>query len=234
MLKRLVVVLALIACKKQPVGGLPDVPDDVAKWMPAGARDLFQGAWQTRISFYDAKQIDTPAALEITGDSAKASDGKTDHTMQFSIKSPCQFALSEQAGGGTVTYTKFFLVAGGKLAAVGDGAAGYRKGKAAIVCQVGKDGLVVVDASGACNAWQIDFFSKKWQSTPSQCTWTQKDGKEALQVGNPSDPFASTLVADGDLLWSDQLRDEVKSERFMKRATDYAAAKAWAAQAANP
>ena len=233
MLKRLVIVLAVIACRK-PVTGGGDMPDEIAPWMPANAKDLFQGAWQTRISFYDAKQIDAPAALEITGDNAKASDGKTDHTMQFSLKSPCQFALSEQAGGGTVTYTKFFLVAGGKLAAVGDGAAGYRKGKMALVCQVGKDGLVVVDASGACKAWEIDFFSKKWQSTPSQCTWTQKDGKDLLQVGNPSDPFSSTLVADGDLLWSDQLRDEVKSERFMKRATDYAAAKAWAQQAKAP
>jgi hypothetical protein len=227
------IVVALAGCKKHEGGGAAasaggDLPDELAKWMPANAHDLLQGVWETHISFYDAKQLDVPAALEIKGDTAHAFDGKTEHTLQFSLKNPCQFALSESAGGGEVTYTKFFLAAGGKLAAIGDGAGGYRKGKEAIVCAIGREGLVVADATGACKAWEVDFFNKKWKSTPTQCQWTQKDGKDALQIGKPDDPFSNTLVADGDLLWSDQLRDEAKTERFMKRAPDYAAAKAWA------
>jgi len=231
--------LALIApaCKKQEGSGAAAkateggaLPDELAKWMPAQANQLLQGVWETHISFYQAKTLDVATALEITGDKARASDGQTDHTLALTIKSPCAFELAEEiGGGGTASYEKFFLVQGGKLAAIGDGAGGYRKGKEAIACTIGQHGLYTSDASGACKTWRRDFMDKsKWTSEPAPCAWTTKDGKEALQLGKPDDPWAHVLFADGDLLWSEQLRDEAKAERFMKHAADFAAAKAWA------
>jgi hypothetical protein len=231
-------IAAVPACKKQEgsTGGSAakategggDLPDDIAKWMPANASQLLSGVWETRISFYEAKSMDIAAALEITGDKARASDGQKDHTLGFAIETPCSFALTESAGGGKVTYTKFFLVQAGKLAAVGDGAGGYRKGKEAIACMIGGDSLVTSDAAGACKSWKRDFMDKTWTSKPVDCAWASKDGKDTLRIGKPDDAFSHSLVADGDLLWSEQLRDETTKQRYMKHAADFAAAKTWA------
>jgi len=226
--------LALVApaCKKhEGAGGAKAAggafPDEVAKWTPAKTQDLLQGAWTTRITFPDLKTMDAPVALEITGDNVKAFDGEKEHTMTLQIDSPCQFSLVEAISNGTSSYPKHFLVQDGKLVAVGDGGAGYRKGKEAIACQGGMDPLVTMDASGACKSWELDFMDKKtWNSKPIQCAWAQKDGKDQLVIGKPDDNFTIPLVAEGDLLWTDQLHDEAKSERYMKHMSDYAAAKA--------
>jgi len=231
-----VLAIAAPACKKTDSSGPAakaaeggDLPDEIGKWMPADASKLLQGVLETHISFYKAKTMDVAAALEVTGDTAHASDGQTDHSLTLSIKTPCSFELVEDVGGGAkASYEKHFLAQGGKLVAIGDGAAGYRKGKEAIACATGHHDLYTSDASGACKAWKRAFMDKKWKSEPTECAWTTKDGKEAWQLGKADDPWAHVLYTDGDLLMSDQLRDEVKSERFMKRAPDFAAAKAWA------
>ena len=232
LVRNVVVACALVAaCKSKgdsAAGGAGSLPDELAAFMPANAAELFQGAWQTRISFYQARSLDVASALEIKGETAHASDGTTDHPLTFELDSPCQFVLHEAIKDGSVNYDKHYLVSGGKLVA-GDGAAGYRKGKQAVVCQIGPDSLVTSDAKGTCKSWKRDFMHKdKWESKPIECAWATKDGKDTFTAGKPGDNWASTLVADGDLLWSDQLRQEVKEERYMKRA-DFAAAKTWAA-----
>jgi hypothetical protein len=211
-------------------GDSGDLPAELAKWMPANAKAVVQGSWQARISFYGEKGVsmDAPAALEITGDTARAWDGQKEHALELAIARPCLLTLREAIANGKASYDKNFLVAGGKLVAVGGGAAGYRKGKEAIVCQIGPDSLITADATGACKSWKQEFMNGKWKATDTPCSWTTKDGKDAFIVGKPDDHWGNTLVADGDLLWTDQLRDEAKSEQYMKRATDYAAAKAWA------
>jgi hypothetical protein len=200
--------------------------------MPANMNALLQGAWQTRISFYGEKgaSIDAPTALEITGNKARAWDGTKEHALELEPVAPCLFGLRESiAGNGWASYQKRFLAANGKLVAVGDGAAGYRKGKEAIVCQIGPDDVITSDANGTCKSWSRDVMDpKKWHSKDTPCAWGKKDGKDTFTAGKAGDSFASTLDADGDLLWTDQLRDETKAERYMKKATDYAAAKAWA------
>jgi hypothetical protein len=224
---------ALAACGKKSGdggGGGDGLPPELAKWMPADATKLLQGAWQTRISFYkkDDLKLDALAALEISGDKAKAWDGAKEHALGVEVSAPCRLSLSEQFDGGMrASYDKHFLVAGGKLVAVGDGAAGYRKGKEAIVCQLGLDYVITAGADGACKSWRHDSFQKQWSDKPIDCSWSTKDGKDVLIVGKADDQWASKLVADGDLLMAAQLQTEAKEERFMKHAADYAAAKAW-------
>ncbi len=195
--------------------------------MPAGASDAWQGVWQTHLSLHASKSLDAPVGLEIKGDKATAFDGAAEHNLAIRIDAPCRIAFDEKDGASTWSYDKHFLMQAGKIVAVGDGAAGYRKGKAAIVCKIGSEDLYVLDDKGTCQTWKRDFMDKtKWKSSPSTCAWSTENGKDVLTVGTGD--WAGKLVASGDLLTSDQLDSEVKSQTYMGRAADYAAAKAWA------
>ncbi|MBA3538444.1 MAG: hypothetical protein H0T79_02345 [Deltaproteobacteria bacterium] len=97
---------------------------------------------------------------------------------------------------------------------------GYRKGKAAIVCSSGMRGLVTLDDKGACLEW-TNFMG--WTSKPTTCAWSAKDGKDVLTIGEGN--WTTQVSADGDILQSEQFRQEVK-EGLHTRATDLATAKA--------
>jgi hypothetical protein len=197
------------------------LPAELSGWMPANAKDAWQGAWSTRMTLRETKTMSMaglPAALEVSGDKAKGFDGKDEHQLGFAVASPCTASFTQQIGGGaTASHTKTFLIRDGKLQ-VGEGAAGYRKGKTAIVCTPGMDGIFVVDDKG-CVAWSKRF--DKWDSKPSECAWSSDGGKDMLSLGKGD--WARKVVAEGDVLVSDQFVEETK---LTTKAGSYDEAKA--------
>lgn len=230
MTKLVLGVLLVCACggKKEGGGGgavASNLPDEIATWMPKGAVEAWQGAWTTRMNLGMKMSMSSPlAALDIKGDGAKAFDGKTEHPLGFELDSPCtasfKQAITEGAmKGGTSTHTKQFLVKDGKLLA-GEGAAGMRKGKAAIACMIGMDKLATLDEAGKCKTWSN--MLDRWSSKDTTCAWSKDGDKDVLTVGTGT--WAAKLVADGDLLMNEQFAGEVKKESVKKMAS-YDAAK---------
>ncbi len=224
------------ACSKKPEptggsessgGGAPAdakgaMPAELAAWMPKGAAEAWNGAWAGRLTLRTSGVISMagdPAAIEITGSKARVFDGKTEHALGFAVEAPCiaTFTLAITEGamkGGTSGHTKKFLVKDGTLLA-GDGAVGYRKGKAAIVCQSGADAIATLDDKGVCKTWSKMF--DKWKSQDATCVWSTVNGKDLLTVGTGD--WASTLIADGDLLQNEQFAQSVKEGLHVKAAS---------------
>ncbi|HEY4240299.1 MAG TPA: hypothetical protein VGM88_10800 [Kofleriaceae bacterium] len=206
------------------VGG--NLPDAIAAWMPKDAKAALQGSWQLRMMIRKSETMSMGGdvvAANITGDKAEIFDGKDTHNLPFFVASPCKFTFTEdkdgQMGKATYSYSQTFLIANGQ-AQVGQAAAGMRKGKSAIVCtDTGPDQVYTLDDKGTCTAWSFRF--KDWESKPTTCTWSQENGKDVLSVGDPNDHWSPKVIADGDLLKSQQFSDEAKN--FSKM--DFAAAK---------
>lgn len=225
-------LIAVAGCKaKVTSGGGGDsapLPDEMAAFMPKDASAAWQGAWASRMTLKTSGTISMagdPAAIEVKGDDATAYDGKTEHKLNLVIAAPCLAQFGEKSDGPmgstmTTKHDKQFLIVNGQLQA-GEGAAGYRKGKAAVVCTVGMSGVVTLDDKGACKEWSN--FMGKWDGKPTTCTWSQADGKDVLTIGTGD--WATKVQADGDTLTNEQFRDEVKQGLHAK-AADYAAAKA--------
>lgn len=233
MMKRLLLGVALLAAcdRKGTEDNLSTKrPATFDAWMPAGAVVAWQGAWISRLTLSwtaaDAR-TDDPIALDIRGDAATAFDGSRDHKLRFGVIAPCavQFAqpirVEGSINGGTAYHGAQFVVDRGTLR-VGRGAAGYRKGKTAVVCSEGRNaGVHILDERGVCTTWQ-DWFDR-WESKPATCTWSQRDGHDILTIG--SGEWAPELVARGDILESDQFRDYV-ADGYYRRASDFSAARA--------
>jgi len=191
-------------------------------WMPAGAAAAWQGAWLSRLSLsLTAAESGTtePVALEISGTTATAFDGEHEHALRFAVVAPCavQFAQPIQVegsiNGGTAYHGAQFVIDRGALR-VGRGAAGYRKGKTAVVCSEGRDaGVHVLDEHGMCTTWQ-DWFDR-WESKPATCTWSRRDGHDVLTIG--SGEWAPELVARGEVLESEQFSDHAAEGYFRRR-----------------
>ena len=197
-------------------------PIAFAAWMPVGAERAWQGAWASRLTLRPTGPTTLagdPTALDIRGTRATSFDGKTEQALGFEVVAPCeaQFtqAIDDGSMKGTAYYGVHYLLAGESLR-VGRGAAGYRRGKAAIVC--GR-GIHVLDASGACTTWEK---LATWRQRPETCTWSHEDGKDVLTIG--AGEWALEVVADGDLLADEQFRHDV-SEGYHRAATDFSAAK---------
>ncbi len=209
-------------CKKGAGGGgAADLPAELSPWMPKDASAAWQGAWATRLTVTTGMQMSmssNPAAVEIKGNDATVYDGKTEQKLKHVITSPCTATYSITKDGTTNKFDRQFVVVGGKLL-VGEGAAGYRKGKAAVVCTTGMDGVVTLDDKGDCKKWS-DFMDR-WQSKPEKCAWSQVDGKDMLTIGDGD--WSTKVYANGDTLTSQQFDDEAK---LTEKATDMAAAKA--------
>ncbi len=211
-----------------PSGESASLPAEVAAWMPKGANEAWQGAWASRLTLRMSGTMSMagdPAAIEIKGDKARVFDGKTDHELGFAIDSPCTVVFKQaitegSMKGGSSMHSKQFLLKDGKVVA-GDGAVGYRKGKAAIACMSGRDKLATLDDKGTCQTWSTMF--EKWEAKPTTCTWTTVDGKEVLTIGTGD--WSTKLVAEGDLLQSDQFSDAVKQGLHVQ-AKSYDEAKA--------
>lgn len=200
------------------------VPAAFAAWMPKGANLAWeQNAWASRMQLRTSGTMSMagdPVAIEIKGDKAKVFDGKTDHELGFAIDAPCTVAFTKtitegNMKGGTQTMRKHFVMAEGKFL-VGDGAAGYRKGKSAFVCGHGEHEYVTLDESGACKSHRERMGD--WEAKDVKCEWTTVDGKEALKIGEGDFPI--TVIADGDTLQSAQFTDGVKQNLHV-------AAKSW-------
>ena len=213
------------ACKKTSggAGGLggekSNLPSEVAAWMPKDAVAGWEGAWSTRLTLATSGRISMsgdPAALEIKGAKAKAFDGTTEHDLGFAVASPCTVAFTRKAklGGmeGVETLTKHYVVKDGKVL-IGEGAAGYRKGKTALVCGGSSmDGYYVVSEKG-CDQWK-DKFGKPEKAT-AVCAWSAEDGKDVLTLGEGD--WKTKVIADGDTLQSEQFTE--MTEKSTKTAT---------------
>lgn len=236
MMKGLLVigVLGLVGgCGKKgndELGRTAKTPAAFDTWMPKTAVTAWEGAWSTRLTLSltgKTSLAGDPVAIDIHGSKARAFDGKQEHVVRFSVHAPCavQFAQPIQVegsvNGGTAYHGTQFLIDNGKLI-VGRGAAGYRKGKAAVVCSEGRNaGVHILDANGVCTTWQ-DWFDR-WESKPQTCTWSRRDGQDVLTIGTGE--WAPELVARGNLLESEQFQ-QYAAEDYHQREKDYAAAKA--------
>jgi hypothetical protein len=230
-------VTCAAGCKKKEAttggggsaGAVSGMPKEIAAWMPKGAAEAWQGAWNSRLTLYQGgggtmSLAGNPAAIEIKGDKATVWDGKAEHQLEFAVDSPCTVAFKYEITeggmkGGIATVRKdYVLGADGKLV-VGDGAVGYRKGKAAVACTV--DGVHTLDDKGTCLVWKDRFG--KLESAPATCTWSSDGGKDLLTIGTGD--WSSKLYAEGDVLQSEQFARYVE-EGYHARAKDYAEAKA--------
>ena len=220
--KRWIAVALLAAafgCKKKEGDGgggggeASSLPAEISAWMPAGAADAWQGSWSSRLTLRTGGMMSMagdPAAIEIKGDKAKVWDGTKEHDLGFAVDSPCSVTFKQtitegSMKGGTSSHSKQFLIKDGKVIA-GEGAVGYRKGKAAVVCMIGMDKLVTLDDKGACKSWSNMF--DKWNSKDTTCAWTSIEGKDVLTVGTGD--WSTKVFADKDLLQNEQFSDFVK------------------------
>jgi hypothetical protein len=208
-------------------GGEKDKPAsgadaEFAAWAPKGAAEAWNGAWSSRLTWGGKKgsmsMAGNPVAMQIAGGKAKLFDGTKEAELDFEIDSPCSVAFKEKVDGGTQSFSKTFLVRDGALQS-GDGAVGYRKGKTAVVCTSGMDGVYVVDEKG-CKAWRRKF-GKELESEAKKCAWSTADGKELLTLGEGD--WSTKVYADGDYLVSDQFKDAAK---LHTKAASYDEAKA--------
>ncbi len=219
-------LLSTAACKVSSSGGGGSgakLPAELESWMPKEASAAWQGAWAGRMTFRTSGSISMagdPAAFDIKGDKATAWDGTADHALDLVLSAPCQATFEEKSGAMTTKHDKQFVIVGGKLVA-GEGAAGYRKGKTAIVCTIGMKSVITLDDKGVCQEWSN--FMDRWEGKPTTCAWAQADGKDVLTIGTGD--WATKVSADGDVLENDQFRDFVKQGLHVK-ATDFTAAKA--------
>ena len=234
----LVLVVAVVACKKDKAGGGGgggggtaggDMPSELEAWMPKDAGTAWQGAWISRLSLMHKGSTTTtmagdPVAFEFAGPKVKMFDGEKEATLDYTIHTPCEIEIVQPApdvgAGATYQHHKQFVVVAGHHQAA-DGAAGYRKGKAAIACVIGSQGgTYTLDDKGTCLQWTHMFH---WDKKPATCTWSTENGKDVLTIGTGE--WASKLVADGDVLEEQQFLDSLKAG-YHERATDFAAAKA--------
>ncbi len=225
MMKGLLVAAALVgACDRKGAADHLSTrrPATFDAWMPAGAVAAWQGAWTARLTLALAASDPGPGdliALDIHGGTATAFDAGREHSLRFAVIAPCavQFAqpirVEGSSSGGTAYHGAQFVMSGGTLR-IGRGAAGYRRGKTAVVCSEGRNaGVHVLDANGACTTWQ-DWFDR-WESKPATCTWSHRDGHDVLTIG--SGEWAPELIARGDVLESEQFTDYVADDYFRRR-----------------
>lgn len=226
MMIRLVVLgLALGACTKQSAQADADEvvrPVAFAAWMPADAARAWQGAWASRLTLRTSGTMSAdgdPAALDIRGATAIVFDGTKEHRLGFEVIAPCeaQFTRSfdDDTMKGTAYYGMQYVIRDGTLLA-GHGAAGYRRGKAAVVCA---RGIHVLDANGTCTTWER---LATWRERPESCVWSSENGKDVLTIGDGD--WAIEVVAEGDILADEQFRHET-ADGAHRRAKDYGDAK---------
>jgi hypothetical protein len=197
---------------KAPAGG--EIPTPFA--MPK-AGDKFQGVWDARLSVRTSGTMSIagdPAAVKIEGDKATVWDGKEEHQVGFAVTSPCTIQFSVEKKDGKYFFDRDYVVVGDDVQ-IAQANVGYRKGTQAFVCF--GNGIVVVDEKGGCAKWENHF--DKWESKPETCAWSG----DTLKIGTGD--WVQELKAEGDVLESDQFREEVKQGAF-KKATDWDATKA--------
>src|SRR5690349_16613526 len=117
------------------------------------------------------------------------------------ITSPCSAQFVEKsADGSTSSTTSVYTLQNGQLI-TGLGDAGQKKGDTAVVC--GGGNVFTLDAKG-CTKWE-DFFGD-WKKEAGECG-LKKDGDKEVFWYKGMGGSESTLIVDGDVIWSEQLRD---------------------------
>jgi hypothetical protein len=158
-------------------------------WDMASRNAAWQGAWAG-----DGGSLGWKAAWQITGDQIDYFDGKGEKHMTFALESPCTAKFAQTGKNGTEWTVTTYTINNGQLI-TGLGDAGQKKGDQAVVCGGGK--IFTVDAKG-CTEWEENFG--KMESKPGDCGFA-KDGFHYKSYGNDT-----TLLVDGDTIWSDQLK----------------------------
>lgn len=195
-------------------------PPSFDAWMPEGAEAAWQGAWHTRLTLsLTGAESPEPITLDIDGAVAVANEGTREHALRFAVIAPCAVQLAQpiqvdgSSNGGTAYHGAQFVFERGTLR-IGRGAAGYRRGKTAVVCSEGRNaGVHILDEDGVCTTWQ-DWFDR-WEQKPATCTWSRRDGHDVLTIGTGE--WAPELVARGDILESEQFTDYVADGYFRRR-----------------
>ena len=218
-----VLVVAGAACKKDEGGGggaaktgegggaalKGNFPAEFQKWDLKGRLAAWQGAWAG-----EGGSLGNKAAWQITGDKMTFVDSKGEKQLTFALESPCTAKFTETTADGASSSTiPTYTLKDGALI-TGLGSAGQKKGDTAIVCASGN--VYTVDAKG-CQEWGNMF--DKWEAKPATCGF-RKDGDKDVFFYT-SFGSESTLIVDGDVIWSEQLRDAHAAKH-----PDLAAAKA--------
>lgn len=177
-----------------------------AGWDMETRRAAFQGAHVTT----DGK------AWNVAGDKVAVWDGTAEQTLGFEVQSPCEVRVTETSADGSSSTISHYTLKGGAIA-MGLGDAGSRRGAEAVACISNQS--LVLDAQGACTAWEHDSFMKRWKSEPATCGFAKDGDKEVFRA--TVNGHETTLVIDGETMWSEQLAGTHSQE-----AADYAAAKA--------
>jgi len=221
----LVLLVALGGCTKKTAHAGADEevrPVAFAAWMPRGAERAWDGAWTTRLTLRPSSGMtiaSAPGAMEIAGGRARVFDGEQEHELGFAVVAPCEAQFTQEIDDGSMKgvayYGVQYLLDRGTLL-VGHGAAGYRRGNAAVVCA---RGVHVLEEDGTCTTWER---LARWRQRTESCVWSKDGDKDVLTIGNGD--WAVEVVAEGDLLMDEQFRTQV-TERHHRRAADYAAAK---------
>jgi hypothetical protein len=182
-----------------------------------GVLAAWQGAWLSWLPIAKSGPTSAagePVALEITGERVTLFDGATETALELKVASSCALELTAQTGEGESTYYHKTFVAkrGGYL--IGEGAAGTRKGKAAVVCD-GSD-VYTLDEAGSCSVLFMGRMKK-----PTECVWSKREGQDVLTIGSD---WKTELFADGDVLESDMFRRWAR-EGYERKVADFATAK---------
>jgi hypothetical protein len=221
----LVAVGALWGCTKKSAYAGPDEemrPAAFEAWMPMGAEQAWEGAWTSRLTLQRSSGLTIASslgAMEIVNGRARVFDGEQEHQLGFSVVAPCEAQFTQHIDDGSMKgfayYGVQYLIDRGALL-VGHGAAGYRRGKAAVVCA---RGVHVLDEDGTCTTWEL---LAHWRQRPESCVWSKDGDKDVLTIGNGD--WAVEVVAEGDLLMDEQFQSYV-TERHHRRAPSYAEAR---------
>jgi hypothetical protein len=184
-------------------------PAEWQKWDLPARMAAWQGAWAG-----EGGGLGVKAAWQITGNKVTYVDKGGEKQLAFSLESPCTAKLTETTADGASSSTiPTYTLKDGALI-TGLGSAGQKQGDSAIVCASGN--VYTVDAKG-CQEWSSMF--DKWEAKPGTCGF-RKDGDKDVFFYT-SFGSESTLDVDGDVIWSEQLRDAHAAKH-----PDLAAAKA--------
>jgi hypothetical protein len=168
-------------------------PPAFAAWDMGTRKAAWQGAWAG-----EGGALGRKAAWEITGNKIRMLDKNGEKQLELEVTSPCTAKLVEKSDGGSSSTTAVFTLENGQLI-TGLGSAGSKKGDTAVVCGSGK--VFTLDAKG-CTVWEDNFG--KIESSPGECGFAKDGDKDVFTY--KSSGMESTLLVEGDVIWSEQLK----------------------------
>lgn len=177
----------------RPSGG-GDYPPAFQAWDMAARHAAWQGAWAG-----DGEAAGMKAAWQVDGDKVDMVDKQGEKHLELQLQSPCSAAFVEHGADGSTSSTiaVYTLKDGQLITGLGD--AGQKKGDQAVVCGGGK---VFTFDGKACTEWEDNFG--KLESKPGDCGFAKDGDKDVFKY--KANGMDSTLLVEGDVIWSDQLK----------------------------